>query len=321
MGHGPSFILAAALMIVDFIFLALTLFKVWQFRRYTSGDLGTTMRVILRDGVLYFGVIFAVHLLNAIFVLQQANKQLQPINAPFAVMITSVLTSRLCLNLRRERDMDSLVNLDITQPPEMSMVGMGEWDGGRRGSMSEADAAAAEEGDLGNASMTSATRFGTVNMLSRTVTHALSERSIRDPFRDQSGADADGDRIDKDAGGDLCANEKASASGENSGGGSSARSSRSQDQDRRGYPNAFINHAPVQLHDQAQAREAGNEPWTHTRAGSSVKLQSKPHTGLQVEALALSGPARPALRPRSETVAKTGEGNGECFGSGRARAE
>ncbi|KIJ36872.1 hypothetical protein M422DRAFT_260732 [Sphaerobolus stellatus SS14] len=63
---------------------------------------GTTvplLQLVVRDGTLYFMVIFAVNLVN-VFLLSLAPPDLSAINAPFASLITAVLVARLFLNLR-----------------------------------------------------------------------------------------------------------------------------------------------------------------------------------------------------------------------------
>ncbi|PFH45020.1 hypothetical protein AMATHDRAFT_44254 [Amanita thiersii Skay4041] len=59
----------------------------------------TLFKLIVRDGTLYFMVIFIVNLVN-VFLLSLAPPDLSAINAPFASMITAVLVARLVLNLR-----------------------------------------------------------------------------------------------------------------------------------------------------------------------------------------------------------------------------
>ncbi|KAI0080432.1 hypothetical protein K474DRAFT_1769425 [Panus rudis PR-1116 ss-1] len=57
------------------------------------------MTLIVRDGTLYFLVLFFVNLVN-VFLLSLAPADLSAINAPFASMITCVLVARLVFNLR-----------------------------------------------------------------------------------------------------------------------------------------------------------------------------------------------------------------------------
>ncbi|KAG7096219.1 hypothetical protein E1B28_003671 [Marasmius oreades] len=59
--------------------------------------------LIIRDGTLYFAVIFVVNLTN-VLLLTLAPLDLSAINAPFASMITAILVARLMLHLRAAAD-------------------------------------------------------------------------------------------------------------------------------------------------------------------------------------------------------------------------
>ncbi|KAL0568794.1 hypothetical protein V5O48_013191, partial [Marasmius crinis-equi] len=61
------------------------------------------LTLVIRDGTLYFAVIFVVNLAN-VFLLSLAPVDLSALNAPFASMITATLVARLMLNLRRAAD-------------------------------------------------------------------------------------------------------------------------------------------------------------------------------------------------------------------------
>ncbi|KAG7096412.1 hypothetical protein E1B28_003852 [Marasmius oreades] len=84
--------------ITDFIIFCLTLYRTMKFIR----NLRSTTPLIhqfTRDGVLYFAVIFSANMINVI-IYQLAVEDLKAIGASFSQMITSVMVSRLVLNLR-----------------------------------------------------------------------------------------------------------------------------------------------------------------------------------------------------------------------------
>ncbi|KAE9396647.1 hypothetical protein BT96DRAFT_1039235 [Gymnopus androsaceus JB14] len=80
-----------------FIFM----FTLWRTRTYfTARGRGSTptIELFVRDGVLYFLVIFSVNLLNILIYF--AVEDLKAIGASFSQLMTSVMISRLVLNLR-----------------------------------------------------------------------------------------------------------------------------------------------------------------------------------------------------------------------------
>ncbi|KAJ8090173.1 hypothetical protein PM082_018760 [Marasmius tenuissimus] len=84
-----------AALVFDATIFALTLGRAIYYR--LSGSLIPLITLVIRDGTLYFAVIFAVNLAN-VFLL---SPDLSAINAPFASMITATLVARLMLNLRQ----------------------------------------------------------------------------------------------------------------------------------------------------------------------------------------------------------------------------
>ncbi|PWN52137.1 hypothetical protein IE53DRAFT_304403, partial [Violaceomyces palustris] len=84
-----------ATSLFDSIVLALTLIKLFQLRRRGLGTVGPVVRVLARDGILYFVLVFSANLLAAIFELQNANVYLKPVNASLATCMTSIFCSRI----------------------------------------------------------------------------------------------------------------------------------------------------------------------------------------------------------------------------------
>ncbi|KAJ3551356.1 hypothetical protein NM688_g4750 [Phlebia brevispora] len=80
-----------------------TLLKALSIYRNLSNHSAALIRIILRDGVVYFATIFAANLLTVVFLLA-ASPDLKPINATFGNMLTSLMVSRLMLNLRLDVD-------------------------------------------------------------------------------------------------------------------------------------------------------------------------------------------------------------------------
>jgi len=88
---------------------------------------GSITDVLLRDGVVYFAVIFVANLANVITFVA-ASQGIQQINAPFSEMITAVMICRLILNLRSDRRLDNVRKLSDFH------------DGTRKGASGKADA-------------------------------------------------------------------------------------------------------------------------------------------------------------------------------------
>ncbi|PPR07619.1 hypothetical protein CVT24_004172 [Panaeolus cyanescens] len=84
-------------LVTDTFIFALTL---WRIRRYKRRVRSTPLvQIFLRDGIMYFFAIFSANFLNfMIYVL--APSDLKPVGASFSQLLTSVMISRLVLNLR-----------------------------------------------------------------------------------------------------------------------------------------------------------------------------------------------------------------------------
>ncbi|KAG7087337.1 hypothetical protein E1B28_013313 [Marasmius oreades] len=95
----PSIYIAA--LVFDATVFALTLGRAIYYR--ASSPLIPLMTLVIRDGTLYFAVIFVVNLTNG-FMMALAPPDLSVINAPFASMIRTILVSRLMFNLRAAAD-------------------------------------------------------------------------------------------------------------------------------------------------------------------------------------------------------------------------
>ncbi|KAL0958504.1 hypothetical protein HGRIS_000646 [Hohenbuehelia grisea] len=75
----------------------------YQQTRYSRGS--TLVELIMRDGIIYFAVIFVANLVTVlIFIL--APDDIKAVNASFSTLITSLMVSRLMLNLRGVMDHD-----------------------------------------------------------------------------------------------------------------------------------------------------------------------------------------------------------------------
>ncbi|KAJ3509553.1 hypothetical protein NLJ89_g5162 [Agrocybe chaxingu] len=80
---------------------AVFLLTVWRIRKYITltGRKTPMMHIFLRDGILYFFVIFLINLGNALLYFL-APESLKPIGAPLSSMMSATMISRLILNLR-----------------------------------------------------------------------------------------------------------------------------------------------------------------------------------------------------------------------------
>ncbi|CAA7261274.1 unnamed protein product [Cyclocybe aegerita] len=84
-------------LVTDTCIFALTL---WRTRKYISrSGAAPTLHLFVRDGVLYFLVIFMANLLNTLLFFL-APEGLRAIGASFSQLITALMVSRLVLNLR-----------------------------------------------------------------------------------------------------------------------------------------------------------------------------------------------------------------------------
>ncbi|RDB17476.1 hypothetical protein Hypma_001601 [Hypsizygus marmoreus] len=83
----------------DSIMFFTTLYRVVHYNRIRHGSARNLLDLILRDGVVYFGVIFVANLLTVLMFLL-APADIKAINASFSTLITSLMVSRLILNLR-----------------------------------------------------------------------------------------------------------------------------------------------------------------------------------------------------------------------------
>jgi len=73
--------------------------------KYVRGSVKMPMmELLLRDGVLYFVMIFAVNLLNTLLY-WLAPEDLKALGASFSQIITSIMIARLQLNLRQKHEM------------------------------------------------------------------------------------------------------------------------------------------------------------------------------------------------------------------------
>ncbi|KAJ3513298.1 hypothetical protein NLJ89_g3026 [Agrocybe chaxingu] len=99
---GPTASLWIAPLVTDSCLFVLTL---WRARRYlrNGGYADQKLRIVqivLRDGTLYFFVIFLANLMNTMIYFFSSALDLKAIGASFSQLITSVMVSRLVLNLR-----------------------------------------------------------------------------------------------------------------------------------------------------------------------------------------------------------------------------
>ncbi|KAF8638973.1 hypothetical protein AX17_001805 [Amanita inopinata Kibby_2008] len=86
-------------LVFDSVVFFATLLRIFSRHHVRRANGITMLDIIIRDGVLYFGVIFVANLVTVlIFVL--APPDIKAVNASFSTLITSLMVSRLILNLR-----------------------------------------------------------------------------------------------------------------------------------------------------------------------------------------------------------------------------
>ncbi|KAH9896724.1 hypothetical protein C8Q73DRAFT_789048 [Cubamyces lactineus] len=91
----------AELVFDSVIFFATIYRTITLYRRTVIGEAQSLITVIMRDGVMYFTAIFASNLVTVLIFIF-ATPDLKVINASFSTLITSLMVSRLMLNLRTE---------------------------------------------------------------------------------------------------------------------------------------------------------------------------------------------------------------------------
>ncbi|KAG5728827.1 hypothetical protein E4T56_gene15648, partial [Termitomyces sp. T112] len=92
-----AFTWIAELAFDSIIFFA-TVYRVFQYNRLRHGTGETLLDRILHDGVLYFAVIFIANLVT-VLIFMLAPPDIKAINASFSTLITTLMASRLILNL------------------------------------------------------------------------------------------------------------------------------------------------------------------------------------------------------------------------------
>jgi len=98
-GDGPLPSLWIAPLVTDSIIFFLTLYRAKRYatnRRFLASP---TIMILVRDGTVYFFLIFLANLANVI-VYFSATRDLKDIGASFSQLITATMISRLVLNLR-----------------------------------------------------------------------------------------------------------------------------------------------------------------------------------------------------------------------------
>ncbi|KAJ3519650.1 hypothetical protein NMY22_g13104 [Coprinellus aureogranulatus] len=109
----------------DTVVFGLTLYKTLRIYHVQLGKRRpmSLFVLIVRDGIIYFGVIFAANLAN-VLVFMLAEDGIKSINASFSTLITSLMVSRLILNLKIEGkaktdpSADSVVRVHVSRQVE-----------------------------------------------------------------------------------------------------------------------------------------------------------------------------------------------------------
>ncbi|KAA1102949.1 hypothetical protein PGT21_000998 [Puccinia graminis f. sp. tritici] len=84
---------------MDTLMLILTSIRALQYRN--KGVKSSVFQTFVKDGILYFVVVFGVNLINTIFY-SLPSPALQAINSPMSLLMTSIMCSHIVLSLRGE---------------------------------------------------------------------------------------------------------------------------------------------------------------------------------------------------------------------------
>ncbi|KAF9479523.1 hypothetical protein BDN70DRAFT_806948, partial [Pholiota conissans] len=88
-------------LVTDTCIFALTLWRTQRYKR--AHGFTSTIEIILRDGTIYFFAIFSLNLMNCLIYLLVVP-DLKAMGASFSQIMTSILISRLQLNLRSSQN-------------------------------------------------------------------------------------------------------------------------------------------------------------------------------------------------------------------------
>ncbi|OSD07869.1 hypothetical protein PYCCODRAFT_1381033 [Trametes coccinea BRFM310] len=92
----------AELVFDSAVFFATLYRTITLYRRTLIGEALSLITVIMRDGIMYFAAIFVSNLVTVLIFIFAPQPDLKVINASFSTLITSLMVSRLMLNLRSE---------------------------------------------------------------------------------------------------------------------------------------------------------------------------------------------------------------------------
>ncbi|KAH8102058.1 hypothetical protein BXZ70DRAFT_1016070 [Cristinia sonorae] len=92
-------------LVTDTLVLFLTLLRSFQLRRSTVIWQSQLWHVLVKDGLVYFFVMFIANLTTVIMYIT-APEDLKAINADFGVMINAIMTARMILNLKTANSKD-----------------------------------------------------------------------------------------------------------------------------------------------------------------------------------------------------------------------
>jgi len=98
-------------LLYDTLILALTINRtLTAIRQRTAGKI---MRVLLRDGILYYSVIFAVNVVLTLMI-ASAPQDIQNITAQLEYLLTVAMMSRITIHLKKQRQATEVVELGPT---------------------------------------------------------------------------------------------------------------------------------------------------------------------------------------------------------------
>ncbi|KDQ22140.1 hypothetical protein PLEOSDRAFT_163045 [Pleurotus ostreatus PC15] len=97
-------------LVFDSVIFFATLGRTFYLYHTTKRNTSTLIELIMRDGIIYFAVIFVANLVTVLIFLF-APPDIKAINASFSTLITSLMVSRLMLNLRGFLEHDRRVSV------------------------------------------------------------------------------------------------------------------------------------------------------------------------------------------------------------------
>jgi len=118
---APATFVWLTMLLLETVVFAFTLFKLLYQRKTTYGKPSVLFKTLLRDGVMFYAVMFGISLINIIF-LRVVPAQSGLALTSFHRVLHSIIATRLVLNIRRaaaspQASTDQVEEIELSRPP------------------------------------------------------------------------------------------------------------------------------------------------------------------------------------------------------------